>query len=86
MGNILVSNYIARKELYMESKKVLYDQSRCKGCHYCLNFCPQKAISKSGHTNENGYETIVIDNEKCIACGICYTMCPDYALTVIREN
>ena len=70
----------------MKSKKVLYDSTRCKGCHYCFHFCPQKAISKSGHTNEAGYETIIIDDGKCIACGICYTVCPDYALTVIRDK
>lgn len=70
----------------MSNKKVLYDSSRCKGCHYCFYYCPKNAISKSGHTNESGYETIVINDDECIACGICYTMCPDYALTVIREK
>lgn len=70
----------------MKNTKVLYDPLRCKGCHYCYHNCPQQAIERSGQTNENGYETIVIDDDKCVACGICYTVCPDFALTVIRET
>lgn len=67
-------------------EKVKYDVSRCKGCHYCYANCPTGAISKSGMTNEKGYEPVVFDQSKCIACAMCYTVCPDYAIQVNRES
>lgn len=67
-------------------KKVEYDASRCKGCHYCFHNCPKGAISKAGVTNEKGYETVVFDDDKCIACGICYSVCPDYAIVVHKRK
>lgn len=66
-------------------RKVDYDESRCKGCHYCFANCPTKAIKRSGITNEKGYETVIFDNDKCIACGICYRVCPDYAIQINKE-
>ncbi len=66
-------------------RKVEYDISRCKGCHYCFVNCPTKAIERSGTANDKGYETVVFDNEKCIACGICYRVCPDYAIQINKE-
>lgn len=57
--------------------KAYANPDRCKGCYYCMNECPKKAISISGYVNSKGYEAIEVDQEKCIGCGICYTVCPD---------
>lgn len=38
--------------------KVELSVSRCKGCGYCISFCPTKAISKAGVKNSKGYEVV----------------------------
>ena len=46
----------------------------CRDCEFCLQACPEQAISK--YTNEKG-ETIYVSNEeRCIGCGICAGVCP----------
>ena len=53
----------------------------CKGCGYCVKFCPKEILemgtvrSRKGHFNP-----FVTDAEKCIGCAICATMCPDAAI------
>ena len=55
-----------------KTEKVYTNPVRCKGCGYCINACPQEAISVSDHVNAKGYNTIVVDEEKCVVCGMCY--------------
>lgn len=46
----------------------------CRDCEFCLQACPEQAISK--YVNANG-ETIYVSNEeRCIGCGICAGVCP----------
>jgi 2-oxoglutarate ferredoxin oxidoreductase subunit delta len=58
------------------------DADKCKGCEYCIYFCPRKAIRKSGTSNTKGYDYVIIDNEKCIGCSICYSVCPDCCVVI----
>ena len=53
-----------------KTEKVYTNPVRCKGCGYCINACPQEAISVSDHVNAKGYNTIVVDEEKCVVCGV----------------
>ena len=46
-----------------KTEKVYTNPVRCKGCGYCINACPQEAISVSDLVNANGYNTIVVDEE-----------------------
>lgn len=64
-------------------KKVKIDINRCKGCGYCVDECPRKAISFTGNISEKGYNTIAIDDELCIACGSCYRVCPDRVFEIL---
>ena len=66
-------------------KGILIHSERCKGCGYCVHFCPKSALSVSGEINEKGYAPVQVDAEKCVACGICYIMCPDYVFEVEKE-
>ena len=65
-----------------KTEKVYYNPVRCKGCGYCINACPKKAISVSAYVNTKGSSAIVVDDEKCIVCGICYRVCPDYVFEI----
>lgn len=49
--------------------KIKINTVRCKGCGYCVNDCPRKALSFSGHINDKGYDTVQVDDSLCVACG-----------------
>ncbi|MFW5988109.1 MAG: 4Fe-4S binding protein [bacterium] len=69
------------------TKKVIIDKERCKGCRLCIEICPIKIIELSDNTNSHGYNPAqVIDLNKCISCGNCAQICPDLAIEVFKEN
>ena len=77
--------WLNRKETQRdkENKEKLYiNPKRCKGCGYCINACPQDALSVSDFVNEKGYNTVQVDETKCVACGMCYRVCPDYVFEI----
>lgn len=57
----------------------------CKGCGYCIEFCPVKMLEFSDDVNSRGYHYPRIKKgmeEACIACRICENLCPDFAIYV----
>lgn len=57
---------------------------RCKGCGFCVEFCPRHILSQSAETNSQGYHQAYInDNDKCTGCNICSMACPDFAIYVV---
>jgi 2-oxoglutarate ferredoxin oxidoreductase subunit delta len=54
---------------------------RCKGCGFCVEFCPTKVLSLSSAYNSKGYHPPnVVDAEKCSGCDLCGMYCPDFAI------
>lgn len=73
--------------------KLAIIKDRCKGCGFCIEFCPKKVLelsSERGATasseyNAKGYHIpMVKDPDKCILCGFCTMYCPDFAIYQIR--
>jgi 2-oxoglutarate ferredoxin oxidoreductase subunit delta len=63
--------------------KITIDTKRCKGCEYCIIYCPKKCISLSEEINMRGVRYAVFTKpEACIACNICATVCPDVCIEV----
>jgi len=61
--------------------KVNIIASRCKGCEYCIEFCPNDVLEQSKEFNEKGYYPPVVKVEgKCINCDFCETICPEFAI------
>ena len=59
-------------------------EERCKGCGFCVEFCPQKALRNSAEINSHGYHYVSLaDSDKCSGCNICGMICPEFAITVI---
>lgn len=61
--------------------------SLCKGCGYCIEFCPNKVFQRSDERNSKGTTPPkIVHKEKCTLCGLCTILCPDFALTIGPEG
>lgn len=56
-------------------------EDRCKGCGYCIAFCPRQVLEFSPRYNAKGYHppTAVRMND-CVNCRYCEIICPDFAI------
>jgi len=65
---------------------IVVNENRCKGCQFCVHFCPKQVIKISDRLNAKGYYVAeLFDKSGCIGCGICARMCPDVAISVYKE-
>ena len=56
---------------------------RCKGCRFCIEFCPEQVLAESTAINAKGYHYPVMAPEKedaCINCAFCKLVCPEFAI------
>jgi 2-oxoglutarate ferredoxin oxidoreductase subunit delta len=66
---------------------VTINKERCKGCEYCVEFCPTEALAMSTEMNAKGYLLPkVADESKCLGCGLCEAICSDFAIFVISKD
>jgi 2-oxoglutarate ferredoxin oxidoreductase subunit delta len=64
--------------------RVLIDKERCKGCGYCVEFCPRGALKMSDRLSPQGYNLpMVADKCECLSCGLCEILCPEFAIHVV---
>ena len=71
----------------VERGKIYIIDDRCKGCGYCVEFCPKKVLVVSDRFNVKGYHPPeVAYPERCVACGLCQLICPDFAIIVEAEK
>jgi len=57
----------------------------CKGCSYCIDFCPTHALEFSHEFNAKGYHVPVLARpEDCTGCDTCGLYCPDFAIYGVR--
>lgn len=58
-------------------------EERCKGCGFCVEFCPRHILITSPRTNSKGYHPPEVTNDlNCANCGLCALLCPDFAIYV----
>ena len=56
-------------------------KERCKGCGFCIEYCPKGVLEFSEEYNEKAYHPPrVIDESKCLSCNLCELVCPEYAI------
>jgi 2-oxoglutarate ferredoxin oxidoreductase subunit delta len=61
-------------------------KDQCKGCGFCIQFCPKKVLEESEEINARGvHPPKIIDEDKCIICGFCTSVCPDFAIFVLEK-
>ncbi len=66
---------------------IVIDRNKCKGCYFCIEFCPKNIIKISLMYNNTGYfpaEFISEQAEECNGCKTCAVMCPDVAIEVYK--
>jgi len=62
-------------------------KDQCKGCGYCIRFCPKKVLEESQEINARGVRPPkIVDESKCILCSFCSTVCPDFAIFVVEKK
>lgn len=60
--------------------RVIIRVERCKGCAFCVEFCPQHVLKLSSEFNPKGFHYPVVVKDECINCTLCASLCPDYAI------
>ncbi len=59
----------------------------CKGCDFCIEFCPKKVLEKSNKLNKRGaYPPKVVDEDNCALCSFCTAICPEFAVFTIEKE
>lgn len=77
-----------RKVVFFEDLKVVTGEihiieDRCKGCGFCVEYCPRNVLVLSEQFNTKGYHPPeIVKLEECIACQLCEMMCPEFAIFV----
>jgi 2-oxoglutarate ferredoxin oxidoreductase subunit delta len=63
------------------------NKERCKGCGYCVEFCPRHVLKMSNELNPKGYTLPVAEDEnRCRACNYCELICPEFAIKVFSSD
>jgi len=60
---------------------IVVNPNRCKGCGFCIAFCPPKVLEFSEDFNPQGYHFPHLKNpDGCTGCDLCGLYCPDFAI------
>jgi 2-oxoglutarate ferredoxin oxidoreductase subunit delta len=61
--------------------EVVIIADRCKGCGFCVEYCPKDVLVLSDEFNRKGYHPPkVIKEGECVNCNLCEMICPDFAI------
>ena len=59
----------------------------CKGCGFCVEFCPKDVLEFSKSFNEKGYHPPCVKSpENCNACTFCELYCPEFSIWATKIN
>ena len=61
-------------------------KDNCKGCGFCIEFCPKNVLEKSNELNKRGVHfPVAARPEECVICSFCSAICPEMAIFVIEK-
>ena len=65
--------------------RVIITAELCKGCGFCVRFCPTQVLVLAPGFNAKGYHPPeVVRAEACSGCDLCGMYCPDFAIFGVR--
>jgi 2-oxoglutarate ferredoxin oxidoreductase subunit delta len=60
-------------------------KERCKGCSFCVDYCPRGVLELSDEFNSKGYHPPkVVKEGLCVNCDLCEMICPEFAIFSVR--
>lgn len=67
--------------------KIHIIKDRCKGCGYCIEFCPREVLRVSKEFNKKGYHPpMVVKPDGCLNCHYCELLCPEFAIFSVAAD
>jgi 2-oxoglutarate ferredoxin oxidoreductase subunit delta len=70
-----------KEEVKIIKGKVHILRDRCKGCKFCVEYCPKNVLEMDTSFNVKGYHPpVVVNPEDCLDCGLCEMICPEFAI------
>ncbi len=59
----------------------------CKGCGFCVEYCPTNVLEMSSGYNAKGYHPAqVVVADACTDCKFCEVICPEFAIFVTTDT
>ena len=62
-------------------------EERCKGCGFCVEYCPKDVLVLSASFNRKGYHPPeVVSHGECVNCNLCEMICPEFAIFSVESS
>jgi 2-oxoglutarate ferredoxin oxidoreductase subunit delta len=76
-----------QQTLKLRDVDIFIIEDRCKGCSFCIEFCPRKVLEEDEKLNKIGiHPPRVKDSSLCVGCGVCEDICPDFAIYLVDKE
>lgn len=67
--------------------EVVVIDDRCKGCGFCVEYCPKQVLVLAEGFNRKGYHPPeVVQHGLCVNCSLCEMICPEFAIFTVAES
>ncbi|OPX18191.1 4Fe-4S ferredoxin [candidate division WOR-3 bacterium 4484_100] len=74
-------------KIKVTSGEVHIIKDRCKGCGFCIEYCPRDVLELSEEFNIKGYHPPRVKNpDNCVECHLCEMLCPEFAIYVTKKE
>jgi len=83
MAEALLRQPLDKATVKIPRGRIFIIPERCKGCRFCIDFCPRDVLVETTEINAKGYHYPIVaegKEDECIACQFCSILCPEFAI------